>query len=76
MGAWGDTIEVSEAETRFRELLEAIKRGAEITLVEGEEAVARLVPPAEVTARTPGLHPGAMQASDDFDEPLEISSPH
>lgn len=67
------TVEVSDAETRLRELLEAIKGGAEITLVEGEEVVARLVPPSSIGIRTPGLHAGAIEPSEDFDKPLDDS---
>ncbi len=71
MTGWSDTIEVAEAETRLRELLEAIKGGAEITLVEGEEVVARLLPPLPANTRIPGLHAGMMMPAEDFDAPLD-----
>lgn len=65
------TIDVCEAQTHFTELLSLVAAGTEIILMEGDTALARLVPMAtSTTPRIAGLHKGAIWTSKDFDEPL------
>jgi antitoxin (DNA-binding transcriptional repressor) of toxin-antitoxin stability system len=48
-----------------------LKEGTEIILVENDKPVIRLALVDEKPrGRTPGLLPGSMQTTDDFDEPL------
>lgn len=65
------TIELSEAQSQLAELVAQAASGTEIVLTEGSTPLARLVAMAKpVLRRVPGLHPGSMEASDDFDAPL------
>lgn len=66
------SVEVQEAQTRLRELLSWVANGTEVILMQGNKRVARLLPIREVATelRLPGLHPGAIALSADFDEPL------
>jgi prevent-host-death family protein len=65
------TVEISEAQAHLAELVAQAADGTEIVLTEGNTPRALLVPvAARKTRRVPGLHPGSMQASDDFDAPL------
>jgi antitoxin (DNA-binding transcriptional repressor) of toxin-antitoxin stability system len=61
------TVDVHEAETRFKELVQLVENGADVLFMENNKPVARLVP---VEPRIAGLHPGAIWTSEDFDEPL------
>jgi antitoxin (DNA-binding transcriptional repressor) of toxin-antitoxin stability system len=61
------TVDVRDAQKHLTEWLSLVKAGTEVILTDGNTPLARLVP---VTKRTAGLHAGAIQASDDFDEPL------
>ncbi|MGV3720968.1 MAG: type II toxin-antitoxin system Phd/YefM family antitoxin [Actinomycetota bacterium] len=64
-------MDLEEAQSRLRELLIEVAGGAEVILTDGSMPLARLVPlNAPLSQRVAGLHPGAMQMSDDFDEPL------
>jgi antitoxin (DNA-binding transcriptional repressor) of toxin-antitoxin stability system len=62
-------VEVSDLGTRFTEVLALAESGAEVVLTEEQIPRARLVPLGSCR-RIAGLHPGAIQASDDFDEAL------
>lgn len=66
------SVEVQEAQTRLRELLSWVANGTEVILTQENKRVARLSPIKEITTglRSPGLHPGAITLSADFDEPL------
>ena len=66
-------IDVEKAKTQLSELLALVVAGTEVVLTEGDTPVARLVPIAQpmTGSRVPGLHAGAMWASEDFDEPLQ-----
>jgi len=65
------TVELSEAEGQLAELVAQATAGTEVVLTEGNTPRARLVAVAPGSAqRVPGLHPGSMKASDDFDAPL------
>lgn len=69
------TINIQDSPPSLRELLSLVEDGAEVILVANGKPLARLVPVAAHvepprSARIFNLHPGAMVASDDFDEPL------
>jgi antitoxin (DNA-binding transcriptional repressor) of toxin-antitoxin stability system len=64
------TVEVQELQARFGEVLSLAAAGAEVIVTEGHVPRARLVPLVPGRARTPGLHPGTIQTSEDFDAPL------
>lgn len=64
-------VNVHDPQADLRALVALVAAGTEVILIQGETAVARIVPPeAPRTTRVAGLHPGAIQAADDFDEPL------
>jgi len=65
------TVEISEAQGQLAELVEQAAAGTEVVLTEGDTPRARLVAVAAGSPRrVPGLHPGSMEVSDDFDAPL------
>jgi antitoxin (DNA-binding transcriptional repressor) of toxin-antitoxin stability system len=65
------TVAVEEFSAHLGELLSLLKEGTEIVLTEGDKPLARIVPvEGEPGNRTPGLLPGSMQTTPDFDEPL------
>lgn len=65
------TVEIQEAQAHLAELVELVTSGTEIILTEGNTQVARIVPiPKNSSPRIAGLHPGAIQTSEDFDQPL------
>jgi antitoxin (DNA-binding transcriptional repressor) of toxin-antitoxin stability system len=65
------TIDIRDFPARLNEALAAVASGAEIVLTDGPTPRARLVSLSSPTnPRTPGLHPGAMTASPDFDAEL------
>jgi antitoxin (DNA-binding transcriptional repressor) of toxin-antitoxin stability system len=61
-------VEAKEAKERLDELLDEAAGGADIVIERGDGAAFRLVP--VLKRRIAGLHPGAIVASEDFDEPL------
>lgn len=74
------TVDVAEAQAHLAELLALVATGTEIVLTQGDTSLARLVPPeaaapspaASGKLRIPGLYPGEIWTSDDFDDPLHI----
>lgn len=62
-------VELSDLGTRFAEVLALAESGTDVVLTEQQIPRARLVP-LESSRRIAGLHPGAIQTSADFDEPL------
>ncbi|HJT78248.1 MAG TPA: hypothetical protein VJ739_13675 [Gemmataceae bacterium] len=64
-------VEIKDLPSRFAEVLEAAAAGSEVILTDGDVPRAKLVPVAGATqGRVPGLHPGAITTTDDFDAPL------
>ena len=63
-------VEISEFAGRSAEIIELAANGAEVILTEKKVPVAKLVPLLQTGKRLPGLHPGAMITSDDFDREL------
>jgi len=65
------TIEIHDLPFRLEEALALTSAGREVILAEGAVPRARLVPIRTTTSpRVAGLHPQAIQATADFDEPL------
>jgi len=67
-----ETIDFAEVQSRWRELIAMARAGTEVLITDGGKPLARLIPVAapRTVPRTPGLHPGAIRTSDDFDAPL------
>ena len=64
-------VPLSEAQSQLFALVTLAAAGTEVLLVEGNTTRARLVAPASPPKRRiPGLHPGSMETSADFDAPL------
>lgn len=69
-----ETVDVRELSSRLTELLTLVSQGNEVTVVQNDTPVARLLPPEhDVTERIPGLHQGEIWIREDFDEPLPDS---
>lgn len=69
-----EIVDVRELGSRLTELLALLEQGNEVTVVQDETPVARLLPLLPAAAeRVPGLHRGEVWISDDFDEPLPDS---
>jgi len=65
------TIDIADAQGDLAALISLAHAGTEVVLTQADQPVARLVAlPAPSATRVPGLHPGAIWTSDDFDEPL------
>jgi antitoxin (DNA-binding transcriptional repressor) of toxin-antitoxin stability system len=55
----------------LQELLQLVRNGNEVLITDGQQPVAKLTPiHTPLPMRKPGLHVGAMLATDDFDESL------
>lgn len=63
-------IDIRELPARFDEAVALASEGGEVVLLEGLIPRARLVPLEAASPRMPGLHPGALQPTADFDAPL------
>jgi antitoxin (DNA-binding transcriptional repressor) of toxin-antitoxin stability system len=65
------TVGIDEVQHRLQELLAKVAEGTEVILTDKDQPFARISPILNQAAlRTPDLHPGAFQPSDDFDAPL------
>ena len=65
------TIDVQQTQPSLSELLLLLAKGEEVVLTEKDEPLAKMISlKATAKPRVAGLHLGAMQMSDDFDEPL------
>jgi prevent-host-death family protein len=64
------TIDVRDLPDRFDELVAQAAAGGEVIVTEGGKPRALLVPLPAAKPRTAGLHLGAIQVAEDFDEPL------
>lgn len=66
-----ETVSVQEVIARLPELLERIRRGAEILIAQDDVPIARLAPVhAASEPRTFGGYEGKIHMSEDFDAPL------
>jgi antitoxin (DNA-binding transcriptional repressor) of toxin-antitoxin stability system len=65
------SIDISSVQPNLADLLTSLADGSEIVLTQGDTPVAYLVPANSPShPRIPGLHPGAIQISEDFNQPL------
>ena len=65
------TVDIQSAQLTLEEVLAAVRKGAAIIFTEGSVPLARIIPLSSSQGkRIPGLHSGAVEMSDDFDEPL------
>lgn len=65
------SVDLHDAQSNLKELLSHLADGDEIVLTDGKQPVARVLPVAvPALVRQPGLHPGAIRTSDDFDAAL------
>jgi antitoxin (DNA-binding transcriptional repressor) of toxin-antitoxin stability system len=67
-------VDITNKKVKLIELLSDALAGKEVILTRDNKPVARLVPIESESAqpRKPGLHPGAMKMSPNFDEPLGV----
>lgn len=63
-------VGVHEAKTHLSKLLRRVALGEEITIRNGDRAVARLVPVVPNARRQFGRDRGHFEVPEDFDEPL------
>lgn len=63
-----ETIGVDDARERLDDLLDAAASGEDVVIGRGDGSSFRIVP--VLKERVLGLHPGAMQMLDGFDDPL------
>jgi antitoxin (DNA-binding transcriptional repressor) of toxin-antitoxin stability system len=64
------TIDLSVTQVQLNDLLEEIREGNEIILVEGGTPLARMGPVSSEGKRVLGLFPNTVKMSDDFNDPL------
>lgn len=67
------TIDVNQVQPQLAELLKLAKSDGEVIIADGSTPVARLIavaPATQSNSRIAGLHQGAIETSDDFDQPL------
>jgi prevent-host-death family protein len=62
------SVNVYEAKTQLSQLIARVEQGEEIVIARNGRPVARLVPLAVRSDRTPGLFAGQYVIADDFDE--------
>ncbi|MCS7304307.1 MAG: hypothetical protein NZ602_04275 [Thermoguttaceae bacterium] len=60
-------IDVKEAQARLPELISQMGSDQEWIIMDGSLPIAKII---SINLRSPGLHPGAVWTSADFDEPL------
>jgi prevent-host-death family protein len=63
-------VGVREAKTHLSKLLREVEVGAEIVILRGGKAVARIVPVPATAARVLGSDRGVVKVPDGFDAPL------
>lgn len=65
------SFDVKELPPNVVAAISSANAGSEFVILDNQIEVARIVTsPRPVGPRIPGLHPGSMQMSDDFDAPL------
>jgi antitoxin (DNA-binding transcriptional repressor) of toxin-antitoxin stability system len=65
------TIDVQESQINLEDILSFARQGKDVILTDASKPLAKLIPlMTPPKTRIPGLHQGAMQTSDDFDDPL------
>jgi antitoxin (DNA-binding transcriptional repressor) of toxin-antitoxin stability system len=65
------TVKMHEAKTQLSRLIASVEAGEEVTIMRGDQPVARLVAvPKDLPARRPGRLKGQMIIHDGFFDPL------
>jgi len=65
------TIDIQNTQVSLEDILLLVRKGAEVIFTDASMPLARMTPLKNLPkARTPELHAGAIQTSEDFDEPL------
>jgi antitoxin (DNA-binding transcriptional repressor) of toxin-antitoxin stability system len=65
------TVDIHNTQMSLEDLLMLIRKGVEVILTDASVPLARMTPLTKSPkTRTPELHAGAIQTSDDFDEPF------
>ncbi len=65
------TVDVFTSRLSLKEILSLVREGAEVIFTEENTPMARITPLSKpLKPRIAGLHNGAIQISDDFDDPL------
>ena len=65
------TIDIHTSQINLDDVVSLVRKGTEIVLTDASIPIARMIPVSQPSsARTPGLHTGAIHTSDDFDEPI------
>ena len=64
------SVDIDSAEANFENLLSLLKDNPEIILTKKGIPIGIMKPISSLPPRVAGLHPGAIQTSEDFDQPL------
>jgi len=65
------TIDIHNLQISLHDVVSLVRKGAEIVLTDASIPFARMIPVSSPSSvRIPGLHAGAIHASENFDEPL------
>lgn len=64
------TVDVRTEPTSLLELIELARREAGVLLLKEGQPVAQVLPVPRISQRVAPLHPGSMEATEDFDQPL------
>lgn len=65
------TIDMQNVHMSLEEVVSLVRKGAEVIFTDASIPLARMIPMENSPkARIPELHAGAIQTSDDFDDPL------
>lgn len=65
------TVDIKNPRINLEDILALVRQGADVILTEASKPFARMMPYTKsLSERVAGLHEGAIQTSDDFDEPL------
>lgn len=65
-------VSAEDAQAQLQDLLELVREGHEVLIAEGDKVFARITPVVR-RKRIAGLSRGAIEVSDDFDDPLPDS---
>jgi antitoxin (DNA-binding transcriptional repressor) of toxin-antitoxin stability system len=63
-------IEIGDVPARLQEIITLATAGTEVIVMDGKVARFKVVPLPTSPGRRLGLHPGAIEVADDFDDPL------
>ena len=65
------TVDIQSEQLTLEQVLADVRNGDAITFTDGSIPLARIIPlTAFPGGRTPELHSGAVETTEDFDEPL------